>query len=208
MTLATKLTLSRIVAIPFFIFAFCYLSPNASLEGDWGKIIATAIFIIASITDFFDGYIARLYKEVTTFGKFIDPIADKILVSATLIVMVKYEAITQTSVWVAVIIIAREFCVTGLRLICAEQGKVIDASNAGKLKTTMQLTAIVTALVLLSVRIYLVSHGQTVHLENLMKFYSPLINTLMIIAAICTLYSGYDYFKKNWKFLGTEENSK
>jgi CDP-diacylglycerol--glycerol-3-phosphate 3-phosphatidyltransferase len=202
MTLATKLTLSRVIAIPFFIFSFCYVGPNGDLAQDWGKIIATVIFIVASITDFFDGYLARLYQEVTTFGKFIDPIADKILVSATLIMLVKYEAITHTSVWVAVIIIAREFCVTGLRLICAEQGKVIDASNAGKLKTTMQMVALMTTLILLSVRIYFVSHGMDQWLEILMQFYSPLIQVLMVLAAISTIYSGYDYFKKNWHFLG------
>jgi CDP-diacylglycerol--glycerol-3-phosphate 3-phosphatidyltransferase len=202
MTLATKLTLSRVVAIPFFIFCFCYVEPNGPLDADWGKVAAAVIFILASITDFFDGYLARLYQEVTTFGKFIDPIADKLLVSATLIVMVQYEMLTHTSIWVAVIIIAREFCVTGLRLICAEQGKVIDASNAGKLKTTMQLIAIITALVLLSTRIYFVTYGMTDWLELLMKFYAPLINLLMVLAAISTLYSGYDYFKKNWHFLG------
>ena len=135
MTLATKLTLSRIIAIPFFILAFCWNKPDIPLNEDWGKVIATVIFILAAITDFFDGYLARLHKEVTTFGKFIDPIADKVLVAATLIAMVRYDSITQTSIWVAVIIMAREFCVTGLRLMCVEQGKVLDASKAGKWKT-------------------------------------------------------------------------
>ena len=97
MTLATKLTLSRIIVIPFFILAFCWNKPDAPLTEDWGKVIAFFIFVFASITDYFDGYLARLHKEVTTFGKFIDPIADKILVSAALIVMVQYESITQTS---------------------------------------------------------------------------------------------------------------
>ncbi|MCK9456249.1 MAG: CDP-diacylglycerol--glycerol-3-phosphate 3-phosphatidyltransferase [bacterium ADurb.Bin157] len=202
MTLATKLTLSRVVAIPFFLAAFCYRSPGSPLEGDWGKVIAALIFIAASITDYFDGYIARLYKEVTTFGKFIDPIADKVLVSAALIAMVQYEQITVTSAWVAVIIIAREFCVTGLRLVCAEQGKVIDASNAGKLKTTMQLAAIIASLSLLSLRIYFTTNNMTAHLGTLMQFYSPAIMILMVLAALTTIYSGYDYFKKNWHFLG------
>ena len=82
MTLATKLTLSRIVVIPFFVLSFCWKEPNAPLAEDWGKIVAFALFVLATITDFLDGYIARLNKEVTTLGKFIDPIADKILVSA------------------------------------------------------------------------------------------------------------------------------
>jgi CDP-diacylglycerol--glycerol-3-phosphate 3-phosphatidyltransferase len=116
--------------------------------------------------------------------------------------MVQYEQITVTSAWVAVIIIAREFCVTGLRLVCAEQGKVIDASNAGKLKTTMQLAAIIASLSLLSLRIYFTTNNMTAHLGTLMQFYSPAIMILMVLAALTTIYSGYDYFKKNWHFLG------
>ncbi|HQB84301.1 MAG TPA: CDP-diacylglycerol--glycerol-3-phosphate 3-phosphatidyltransferase, partial [Candidatus Rifleibacterium sp.] len=121
MTLATKLTLMRVAAIPFFMLAFFFRAPGAPLEGDWGKALATLIFIIAAITDYYDGYLARLYKEVTTFGRFIDPIADKLLVSTALIAMVEYREITHTAAWVAIIIIAREFAVTGLRLICAER---------------------------------------------------------------------------------------
>lgn len=201
MNLATKLTLLRVVAIPFFMLAFCYRSPGSPLENDWGKIIATVIFILAAITDYYDGYLARLYGQVTTFGKFIDPIADKLLVSTALIAMVEYREITHTAGWVAVIIIAREFAVTGLRLICAEQGHVIDASSAGKIKTTAQLTAIITALCFLSIRISLLSYGHQAYLDMLMQIYAVVIQVLMIIAAVSTVYSGYDYFKKNWKFL-------
>lgn len=201
MTLATKLTLMRMVAIPFFMVAFFFRAPGAPLEGDWGKALATLIFIIAAITDYYDGYLARLYKEVTTFGRFIDPIADKLLVSTALIAMVEYREITHTAAWVAIIIIAREFAVTGLRLICAERGQVIDASGAGKIKTTFQLTAIITALCFLSIRIFLLSYNQQTYLEVLMKIYSPVIQGLMLLAALATVYSGYDYFKKNWHFL-------
>lgn len=201
MNLATKLTLLRVVAIPFFMLSFFYQAPGACLEGDWGKIIATIIFILAAITDYYDGYLARLYGQVTTFGRFIDPIADKLLVSTALVAMVEYRAITHTAAWVAIIIIAREFAVTGLRLICAERGQVIDASSAGKVKTTAQLTAIITALCFLTIRILLISYQQQPYLDKLMLIYSPVIQFLMIIAAISTVYSGYDYFKKNWQFL-------
>lgn len=201
MTLATKLTLARVAAIPFFMMAFFYRAPGASLGSDWGKIVATVIFIAAAITDYYDGYLARRYQEVTTFGKFIDPIADKLLVSTALIAMVEYRDISCTTAWVAIIIIAREFAVTGLRLICAEQGQVIDASGAGKLKTTAQLTAIITALCFLSIRILLLSYSQHSYLELLMQYYAVTIQSLMIIAALATIYSGYDYFKKNWHFL-------
>lgn len=201
MNLATKLTLLRVVAIPFFMLAFFYRAPGANLEGDWGKVIATIIFILAAITDYYDGYLARLYGQVTTFGRFIDPIADKLLVSTALVAMVEYRAITHTAAWVAIIIIAREFAVTGLRLICAERGQVIDASSAGKVKTTAQLTAIITALCFLTIRILLISFEQQFYLDKLMLIYSPVIQFLMVIAAISTVYSGYDYFKKNWQFL-------
>jgi CDP-diacylglycerol--glycerol-3-phosphate 3-phosphatidyltransferase len=115
--------------------------------------------------------------------------------------MVEYREITNTAAWVAIIIIAREFAVTGLRLICAERGKVIDASGAGKLKTTAQLTAIITALCFLTIRIFLLSYAQQQWLDLLMQFYAVTIQALMIIAAVATVYSGYDYFKKNWHFL-------
>ena len=201
MNLATKLTLTRVVAIPFFMLAFFYKAPGASLENDWGKAIATLIFILAAITDYYDGYLARRYQQVTTFGRFMDPIADKLLVSTALIAMVEYREITHTAAWVAIIIIAREFAVTGLRLICAERGQVIDASGAGKLKTATQLTAIITALCFLSIRIFLFSYSHQIWLEQLMQFYAATIQILMIIAAITTVYSGYDYFKANWHFL-------
>ena len=201
MTLATKLTLSRIIVIPFFILAFCWNKPDAPLTEDWGKVIAFFIFVFASITDYFDGYLARLHKEVTTFGKFIDPIADKILVSAALIVMVQYESITQTSAWSAVIIMAREFCVTGLRLICVEHGIVIDASKAGKWKTATQLAAIIVCLLMLSLQVVFIHYNMNEAIKSLQNF-SPYINyTLMGLAVLATIYSGYDYFKKNWQIL-------
>lgn len=201
MNLATKVTLLRVVAIPFFMLAFFYRSPGASLMGDWGKVIATVIFIVAAFTDYLDGYLARLYGQVTTFGRFIDPIADKLLVSTALIVMVEYREITHTPAWVAIIIIAREFAVTGLRLICAERGQVIDASHAGKVKTTAQMIAIITTLCFLTIRISLISFEQQLYHDKLMQIYAAVIQVLMVIAAISTVYSGYDYFKKNWQFL-------
>jgi CDP-diacylglycerol--glycerol-3-phosphate 3-phosphatidyltransferase len=201
MNLATKLTVTRVVAIPFFMLSFFYRPPGAELTADWGKVVATLIFIFAAITDYYDGYLARKYQQVTTFGRFMDPIADKLLVSTALIAMVEYREITCTAAWVAIIIIAREFAVTGLRLICAERSKVIDASGAGKLKTTTQLTAIITALCFLSIRIFLVTYAHHQHLQSLMHIYSATIQVLMIVAALTTVYSGYDYFKTNWHFL-------
>jgi CDP-diacylglycerol--glycerol-3-phosphate 3-phosphatidyltransferase len=201
MNLATKLTLLRIFAIPFFLIAFFWKPVDAPLAEDWGKVAATVIFILASITDYIDGYLARLYKQITTLGRFMDPIADKLLVSTALISMVEYRAITNTAGYIAIIIIAREFAVTGLRLVCAEKGKVIDASSAGKVKTTFQMTAIITTLCLLSLRVIFETYAFVEYNNFLMGFYSPLIQILMILAALATLYSGYDYFKKNWHLL-------
>ncbi len=201
MNLATKLTIARVIAIPIFMIAFLWKAPNESLITDWGKIIATLVFIIAAITDYYDGYLARRYNMVTTFGKFIDPIADKLLVSAALVIMVAYQPITYTSAWIAVIIIAREFAVTGLRLICAEQGIVIAASKAGKFKTVTQLTAIITTLCFISIRIVLETQNLTDYLTPFKAYYGYVIYALMTIAAIATIYSGYDYFIKNKSFL-------
>lgn len=201
MTLATKVTLIRVICIPFFIAAFFWKEATAPLAGDWGKVIATVIFILAAITDYYDGYIARRYKQITTLGRFMDPIADKLLVSTALISMVEYRSLTFTAGYIAIIIIAREFAVTGLRLVCAEKGHVIDASSAGKLKTTTQLTAIITTLCFLSFRVIFATYKMDDYTETLMKFYGPTIQILMLVAAAATLYSGYDYFKKNWNLL-------
>lgn len=202
MNLATKLTVARVIAIPLFMAAFLWRAPGAPLENDWGKVIATVIFIIAAITDYYDGYLARRYNMVTTFGKFIDPIADKLLVSAALIVMIPYSELAFTSAWVTVVIIAREFAVTGLRLICAEQGKVVDASPAGKFKTVTQLVAIITALCFISIRVALATNNVVSEYATIfINYYGYVIYTLMGIAAIATLYSGYDYFRKNKHYL-------
>lgn len=201
MNIATKLTMLRIIAIPFFMICFLWRVPGSSLDGDWGKIIAAVLFILAGATDYYDGYLARKYKQVTTFGKFIDPIADKLLVSTALIIMAEHRDITFTPSWIAVLIIAREFSITGLRLICAEKGKVIEASNAGKLKTAAQMSAIITCLVFISIRVALTSSANLDYLAIFMKYYGTIISILMYFAAIITVYSGYDYFKKNWHFL-------
>ena len=205
MNLATKLTVARVVAIPIFMLAFMWKAPDSSLVSDWGKIAAAFIFIIAAITDYFDGYLARKYNMITTFGKFIDPIADKLLVSSALIVMVAYRDISYTSAWVTIVIIAREFAVTGLRLVCAEKGVVIAASNAGKFKTVTQLIAIITTLCLVSIRIiletYYSSEAYIQYLTMFKTYYGYIIYVLMAIATIATIYSGYDYFRKNKQFL-------
>ncbi|KAI4447129.1 CDP-diacylglycerol--glycerol-3-phosphate 3-phosphatidyltransferase [Eubacterium plexicaudatum ASF492] len=135
MNLPNKLTLMRVLLIPFFVF---FLLAPAFTEN--GKYFATVIFIIASLTDLLDGKIARKYNLVTNFGKFMDPLADKLLVCSALICLVDMNKLAS---WIVIIIIAREFIISGFRLIAAEHQIVIAASYWGKFKTTFQMLMII-----------------------------------------------------------------
>lgn len=133
MNLPNKLTIFRVILIPFFIvFLLIPITP-------YDKWIALAIFIIASLTDLLDGKIARKYNLVTNFGKFMDPLADKLLVCSALICLIELERIPS---WMVIIIIAREFIISGFRLIASDNGVVIAASYWGKFKTTFQMIAV------------------------------------------------------------------
>ena len=135
MNLPNKLTVMRMILIPFFVFFM--LAPY--FEG-YGNYIAVAIFIIASLTDMLDGKIARKYNLVTDFGKFMDPLADKLLVCSAMICMIDLK---RLSAWFVIIIIAREFIISGFRLIAAENGIVIAANYWGKFKTASQMIMII-----------------------------------------------------------------
>ena len=135
MNLPNKLTMLRVALIPFFVFFL--LAPAFA---DNGNYIAAVIFILASLTDLFDGKIARKYNLVTNFGKFMDPLADKLLVCSALICLVDMKKLAS---WIAIVIIAREFIISGFRLIAAEQQIVIAASYWGKFKTTFQMLMII-----------------------------------------------------------------
>ena len=173
MNLANKLTMIRIFLVPIFLIFM-------AVKGiPYGKELATIVFIIASLTDKLDGYVARSRNQITNFGKFMDPLADKLLVTAALVSLVELQIVPS---WVAMIIIAREFAVSGLRTIAASDGKVIAASKWGKLKTVIQIVAIITALINLS-------YANTI--------LNTLTNTFMAGAVIITIISGVDYFVKN-----------
>ena len=131
MNTPNKLTIARVIMIPFFVAFLMY-----DIAGDAGKWIALVIFIAASITDTLDGYIARKYHLVTNFGKFMDPLADKLLVCSALIC---FTATGKLAAWITIIIIAREFIISGFRLIAADNGVVIAASMWGKFKTVCQM---------------------------------------------------------------------
>lgn len=201
MNLPNKITLSRIFLVPVFLI-FVIPIPNWMIDSSflsfihpqllslndfilkYGNYIAAGIFIIAGITDRVDGYIARKHKLVTTFGKFLDPIADKLLVAAALIALVQRNDITS---WAAILIISREFIVTGLRLVAVGEGIVISASNIGKLKTATQIVAI-SAILLKDFPLSLITTF-------------PFGKYAMLAAVIITLYSLYDYLAKNIKHL-------
>ena len=188
MNLANKLTLIRIFLVPVFLLFI------ATKDIPYGSFIATFIFILASITDKLDGYIARSRNQITNFGKFMDPLADKLLVTAALISLVELQIVPG---WAAVVIIAREFAVSGLRSIAAAQGRVIAASWWGKIKTVIQIIAIILLLLKINIhdakllKIFVIDN---IYLKEFFK-YAPTI--MLMIAVVITLISGYDYFKKN-----------
>lgn len=178
MNLANRVTLARIFLVPIFMFFILIRIP-------YGEYIAAAVFVLAASTDGLDGYIARARKEVTKFGKLLDPLADKLLVSAALISLVEIDLVPA---WIAVIIIGREFAVTGLRSIAASEGVIISASKLGKVKTVTQIVAIVA----------IILNDFFVALLNL-----PFnIGEISInVAVIFTLWSGIEYFVNGWKIL-------
>ncbi|MCI6713642.1 MAG: CDP-diacylglycerol--glycerol-3-phosphate 3-phosphatidyltransferase [Lachnospiraceae bacterium] len=169
MNLPNKLTLFRVILIPFFVL-FMLVDITA-----YDKWIALAIFIIASLTDLLDGKIARKYNLVTNFGKFMDPLADKLLVCSALICLV---ALTKIPAWIVIIIIAREFIISGFRLIASDNGVVIAASYWGKFKTTFQMVMICLMIA---------------DIEAI----SLITTVVMWIALILTIVSLVDYLIKN-----------
>ncbi len=196
MNLANKLTLIRIFLVPIFLIFIV-------VKGiPYGSFIATIIFILAALTDKLDGYIARSRNQVTNFGKFMDPLADKLLVTTALITLVEMQIVPS---WAAVIIIAREFAVSGLRTLAASEGRVIAASWWGKIKTVIQIIAIVLLLLQISI-------GDSKYLTNLVidsefwkGFFSTIPNIMLIAAVIITIISGYEYFKKNKDSISTNK---
>ena len=196
MNLANKLTLGRIFLVPIFLIFI------AAKNIPYGTFIATFIFVLASLTDKLDGYIARSRNQITNFGKFMDPLADKLLVTSALISLVELHIVPS---WAAVIIIAREFAVSGLRTVAAADGKVIAASWWGKIKTVIQIIAIVVLLIQVNI-------GTSSYLTNLVSkneflswFFDYMPSVLLWAAVIITLVSGFDYFRKNKNTISTDK---
>ena len=195
MNLANKLTIFRIILVPIMV-----IIPFLGIKGEVVGIpitylIMDLIFIIASITDKLDGYIARSRNQVTTFGKFLDPLADKILVLTAMIMLVEMNKLPSV---IPVIVLTREFVVSGYRLIAVEKGgKVIAASVWGKLKTVTQMIAIIFAFIDLN------SFGKCFsgELSGISFALNLFVTIMMIIQTIATIFSGYEYLKDGRELL-------
>jgi len=201
MNLPNKLTLSRIFLVPIFM-VFIIPFPDWVVNSNFlkvihnemvslnnfilhfGNYIAAVFFILAASTDRIDGYLARKTKQITKFGIFLDPIADKLMITAALIALVQRNEITG---WAAMIIIAREFIVTGLRLVAAGEGIVISAGKWGKIKLVTQVVAIAASLL----------NNFPLSLFTTFEF----DQWAMLIAVLVTIYSGYEYLAKNIKLI-------
>jgi len=174
MNVPNKLSLGRVVIIPVFVLLY-YL--HQWTQQDWYAYLLAPIFVLASLTDFLDGYLARKWNLVTVFGKFIDPLADKLLVMAALLVLNAYG---HLAVWVTIVILSREFIVTGIRLVAVGDGKVIAASKLGKYKTASTMVGLILML--------------------LFPYWQLLADIgiwVVYLGTLLTIVSGVDYFIKN-----------
>lgn len=189
MNLANKLTIFRMVLVPVMV-----IIPYLGLQGElWGipvaMLLMEAVFVVASITDKLDGYIARSRNQVTTFGKFLDPLADKILVLAAMVLLVEANKIPA---WIPTIVLAREFIVSGYRLVAVEKGgQVIAASVWGKLKTVTQMVALILVFIDNNYFFSFVNGG----LEGFPLVLNILSSVMLAISTVATVFSGYDYLK-------------
>ncbi len=178
MNLPNKLTVLRVCMVPVFVVLMLWDG-----LGDAGKYVAALIFILASATDWLDGYLARKNNLVTDFGKFMDPIADKLLVCSALICLVENGAIAS---WIVIIIIGREFIISGFRLVASDKGTVIAASYWGKFKTVFQMVMVILMIL------------------DLGGIFDLLTRIIMWIALALTVISLADYLRKNWNVLDGE----
>ncbi len=199
MNLANKLTILRILLVPIMVMVTFFTWPGEFLGIPTLAWVLNGIFILASITDKLDGYIARSRNQITTFGKFLDPIADKVLVITAFIILVEEGKLPA---WIPIIIVFREFVVSGYRLIAVEKGgKVIAASIWGKLKTVTQMLAIIVA--------FLDNHAFATVCKGELSGYAFGINSvttvLMLICVIATVFSGWDYIKNGKELLNDKE---
>ena len=194
MNTPNKLTLLRVFLVPVYVLFF-YLKIPAHY------LIATLIFIAASITDAVDGHLARKYNLITEFGKFLDPLADKVLVVAALACLLQQQ---KVNIVVFLLIISREFMVSALRLVVAGKGTVVPAGFAGKLKTAFTMIALITAMVYWSFRLDFNAFGLAIP-EGVFTGAEIFLQVLFWIAAALTVWSGAEYLAHYWKDIDPNE---
>lgn len=173
--LPNLLTYGRIAAVPAIVALMM-------LQADWAQWLALTVFVLASVTDFFDGYLARAWQQQSTLGRMLDPIADKLLVASVLLMLVADGTIGPTSLWAAIVILCREILVSGLREFLAELRVSVPVSALAKWKTLIQMIALG----------FLIAGDSA---ERLISVANEIGLTLLWIAALVTLYTGYDYFR-------------
>ncbi len=184
--LPNMLTYARILAVPLIVLCF-YLEGRVR-PTDWWRWAAVSIFILASITDYLDGYIARIWKQTSNIGKMLDPIADKLLVSAALLLLAFDRTIDKWSLWAAIIILCREILVSGLREYLAALKVSVPVTQLAKWKTAMQLVAVGFLLA-----------GPAG--DKILPYTTEIGLALLWVSAIVTLYTGYDYFRAGLKHI-------
>ena len=221
MTTANKITLTRIAMIPFFLYfasqSMIVYDKAASAETliptfhfPTATVVALVLFCVASFTDFLDGYVARKYNQVTDFGKFVDPLADKLLVTSALVLFAEQGALAG---WMVCVIIARELIITSLRVVAANKGRVLAATWTGKVKTCVQIGGIIV-IYLYYIFIGAVGSGafdsmtvssdgsfsatSTVMFLTGTDGYPTFVYFVGWVITLVTIYSGYDYLRKNW----------
>ena len=169
MNTPNKLTMLRVIMVPIFMIAYMYTSYN---------ILSMLIFVLAFLTDMLDGYLARKNNQVSNFGKIMDPLADKLLVAAAMVLLTKNGLVSE---WITIVVLAREFAVSGIRIAAAAEGNVVAASSWGKIKTIWQFVAITLALI--------------INEKNIV------VDIFMWVNLALTVLSGVDYIVKNKKYL-------
>ncbi|MGI6229576.1 MAG: CDP-diacylglycerol--glycerol-3-phosphate 3-phosphatidyltransferase [Tractidigestivibacter sp.] len=186
-TPANVVTCIRVVLVPLWLLLAELVGPAAEDAPSWGGMAVFVCFVVLSLTDKLDGYLARSRNEVTTFGKFLDPIADKLAVVVALCYLLEYG---EVSSWVLLVVVGREFLVSGLRMVVASKGQVVAASNLGKWKTATTMTSICGILLSDALAPSVFSAGLL-----------ALSYVVLLVAVVFTIWSGVDYFIKCWPYV-------
>jgi CDP-diacylglycerol--glycerol-3-phosphate 3-phosphatidyltransferase len=215
MNLANKLTLSRVAVIP--IFLVCVLPESFGLPEPLFPYLrsgALLIFIGATITDYYDGVLARRHGWITNFGKLFDPLADKMIVMTAFVALIEVDLAPGKPIfpsWMVILILCREFLITGLRTLAVSQGRVVSADRWGKNKTITQMTVIITALVFLAARDilsatghwkpYFIEESYFARGQGIAHWLTLLLRVMMLLCVALTVVSGWVYLRKNWNLI-------